>query len=232
MAALGFAARSDTFRVRALKIDGASTNVQHNVEDALVPGCSETSETTVVCPPNRLGPNELTLSTRELEQQLASMPAIAQAHVTARLPGTLQIALVERQPEVAWVVGPDVYRVAADGMVIDQGSPAGLKIVIGQVAGDAVKPGDRIDVSVIEGAKLLQERLPMDAGLNPQRIQYSAADGLAVIGDQNLIAMFGAPQDLNLKMAELQRILDLARGQKSPLAFVDLRYKTPYFRPN
>jgi hypothetical protein len=42
--------------------------------------------------------------------------------------------------------------------------------------------------------------------------------------------MFGPPQDLTLKMAELQRVLQLAQDKKSTLAFVDLRYKTPYYR--
>ena len=64
----------------------------------------------------------------------------------------------------------------------------------------------------------------------PKRIEYSPFDGLAVIGDQDFIAMFGQPHDLNVKMAELQRIVQLAQDKKTPLGFVDLRYKTPYFR--
>ena len=132
--------------------------------------------------------------------------------------------------EAAWVVGTQIFRVATDGTVIDQGSPDGLKVVIGQVAGDPVKPGDSVDMAVVRAAETLQERLPADVGVAAKRIQYSPADGLAVVGDQDFVAMFGPPQDLNLKMAELQRVLQVAKDKKTPLTFVDLRYKTPYFR--
>jgi len=33
-----------------------------------------------------------------------------------------------------------------------------------------------------------------------------------------------------LKMAELQRVVQLVKDKKTTLAFVDLRYNTPYFR--
>jgi len=87
-----------------------------------------------------------------------------------------------------------------------------------------------VDPKVIKGAEQLQSQLPGQFGIAAKRIQYSPADGLAVIGDGDLIAMFGEPADLDLKMAELQRIMQLAGDKKNALAFVDLRYKTPYYR--
>jgi cell division protein FtsQ len=179
-----------------------------------------------------LGSNELTFNSHEISQQLERTPAIKSVRIRPLLPNRLSIEVTERQPEFAWLVGSDTYRVAADGIVIDRGVADGLKLRIGQVGGEAVKPGDQVDPNVIEGAELLQDHLAADFGITPRRIQYSPSDGLAVVGDQEMIAMFGPPQDLNLKMAELQRIVELAKGQKRPLAFVDLRYKTPYFRTN
>jgi cell division septal protein FtsQ len=176
------------------------------------------------------GANELLLSPHDMEQEIMRMPAVKSAHVSARLPDRLTVTIQERAPEAAWVVGPDIFRVANDGMVIDQGSPDGLKVVIGQVAGDPVKPGDTVDPNVIKGAEQLNSELAGRNGFASQRIQYSPADGLAVVGDNGLIAMFGSPSDLGLKVAELQRIVQLAQDKKSPLTFVDLRYKTPYYR--
>lgn len=232
LAGLLFAFQSDTFRIAHIEISGASPAVLQQVEDQIVPGCLESVPGFVDCLPGMLGPNELTFNSRDAQQLLERMPAVKTARLTTLLPNRLIIQVTERQPEIAWLVGPDTYRVAADGMVIDKGPGDGLKLRIGQVGGDAVKPGDQVDADVIKGAELLQDHLASDFGITPRRIQYSPSDGLAVVGDQELIAMFGPPQDLNLKMAELQRIVELAKGQKRTLAFVDLRYKTPYFRTN
>ncbi len=230
LAGLGWAFQSDTFRVRQVTISGASPAVQQAIEDLVAPGCAESLAGPIECPAGNLGPNELTLNAGGIARQVEQLPLVKSVQVKAVLPNRLQISVVERQPEAAWLVGTETFRVASDGVVIDRGPRDGLKVVVGQVAGEAVKPGDHIDVEIIKAAELLQERLPADFGIPPKRIEYSPVDGLAVIGDQDFIAMFGPPRDLNLKMAELQRIVQLAKDKKAPLGFVDLRYKTPYFR--
>ncbi|HEX6511418.1 MAG TPA: FtsQ-type POTRA domain-containing protein [Chloroflexota bacterium] len=230
LAGLAWAFQSDTFRVADVHIGEASPPVRQAIEDLVAPGCLEDLPGSVHCPPEALGPNELTLSTTELARQMERLPLVKSASVTARLPNQLRVTVAERQPEAAWLVGTQTFRVADDGVVLDQGSAQGLKVAIGQVAGEAVKPGDKIDVQIIKAAEQLHDRLPADYGITPRRIQYSPTDGLAVIGDQDFIAMFGPPVDLNLKMAELQRIMQLAGDKKSTLGFVDLRYKTPYYR--
>jgi cell division septal protein FtsQ len=230
LAGLGWAFQSDALRVRQVEVNTTSPQVRQAVEDMVAPGCSESWPGWVECPAESLGPNELTFSAAGLQAELRAIPLVKSATVKAQLPNGLRIDVVERQPEAGWVVGSQVFRVADDGKVIDQGSASGLKVVIGQVAGDPVKTGDVIPVDVIKGAELLQEQAPAALGGPAQRIQYSTADGLSVIGDQELVAMFGPPTDLNLKLAELQRVVQLAKEKKTSLALVDLRYKTPYLR--
>jgi len=232
LAAAGWAVQSDAFRLRQVTIEGASPSVRLAIQDVVAPGCTEREAAKLQCPV--AGPNLLLLSTIDVERQIAErLPLVKSARVKATLPGSLHINVTERRPEAAWLVGTETYRVADDGTILDRiarDQREGLKVSIGQVAGEPLKPGDRVDIDIIKAAELLQERLPTEFGIAPRRIEYSPADGLAVIGDQELIAMFGPPRDLNLKMAELQRILQLAQDKKAPLAFVDLRYKTPYFR--
>ncbi|MBV9121648.1 MAG: FtsQ-type POTRA domain-containing protein [Chloroflexi bacterium] len=230
LAGLAYGLEGDLFRVRHVSIRGASAAVATSIADTLVPGCDAIAPTMVDCPESNLGPNEITLSGADIQRQLTQLPSVESASVSARLPDQLTISVVERQPEAGWIVGPDIFRVAGDGTVIDRGSPAGLKVVVGQVAGNPVKPGDRVNVEVLHGAEQLQAQLPSQFGFQTRRIQYSPSDGIAVIGDGDLIAMFGEPVDLNLKMVELQRIMQLAGDKKITLGFVDLRYKTPYFR--
>lgn len=227
---LGWAFQSDALRLREVSISGASPSVQQAIEDLVAPGCEELWPGHVECAADRLGPNELTINRGEVERQLKTVPLVKTATVKTLLPGRMEVAIAERRPEAIWLVGTETYRVADDGMVIDRGSTEGLRVSIGQVGGEPKKPGNTIDLSIIKGAELLQDRLQTDFGIPARRIQYSPEEGLAVIGDQEMIAMFGPPQDLNLKMAELQRIQQLAKEKKVSLAFVDLRYKTPYFR--
>ncbi len=234
LAAVAWAFQSDAFRMRTMTISGASSGVRLAIEDMLAPGCAELQPGQVDCASGALGVNMLTLSGTDMERQLAKqLPLVKSAQVKAQLPNRLEISIAERQPEAAWLVGTETFRIADDGVVIDRidrGSKDGLKVAIGQVAGEALKPGDHVDVEIIKAAEMLQERLPAEFGIAPKRIEYSPFDGLAVIGDQDFIAMFGPPRDLNVKMAELQRIVQLAQDKKTPLGFVDLRYKTPYFR--
>ena len=230
IAGLGWAVQSDAFRIGEVRIEGASPALQQAIEDSAAPGCPEDVPGVVECPPGALGPNELTFSADLLRRELEQMPLVKSATVKPQLPNRLDISVVERHPEAAWLVGTQTFRVADDGTVMDQGPAQGLKVAIGQVGGEAAKPGDRIPMDVIKGAELLQDQLPNKLGIAAKRIQYSPEDGLAVIGDQDMIAMFGQPQDLDLKMAELQRIVQLAKDKKVTLGFVDLRYKTPYFR--
>ncbi len=230
VAALGWAFQSDTFRVRELTITGASPSVQQAIEDALAPSCQELWPGHVECAPEHLGPSVLSLSTSDITRQLKAIPLVKTAAVKPQMPNRLEIAVTERKPEAVWLVGSDTYRVADDGVVIDRGPTEGLKVAIGQVGGEPKKPGDTVDMSIVKGAEVLQDRLPNELGIPTRRIQYSPDDGLAVIGDQDMITMFGPPEDLNVKMAELQHIVQLAKDKKATLAFVDLRYKTPYFR--
>ena len=230
LAGLGWAFATDIFRVRQVEVNASSTAVRQAVEDAIVPGCPEVAPGSVKCAEGQLGPNELTLSAAEVARQVKTIPLVKSASVTAELPDRLRIDVVERQPAAAWVVGTQIFRVADDGVVIDQGSPNGLKVVIGQVGGDPVKPGQKVPVDVIQAAELLQDQLPTTLGIPAKRIQYSPADGLAVVSDPDFVAMFGSSDNLNLKMAELQRVVQLAKDKKATLSFVDLRYKTPYFR--
>lgn len=230
----GFALQSNTFRLRHLTLTGASPEVLAQVEDSLAPGCQRQTPTGTTeqftCSGELLGPNLLTLDARQVEHQLQSIPAVQSSVARPILPNGLSVRIIPRQAVAAWVVGSDVYRVAGDGVVIGPGTPQGLKVVIGQVGGNPIHPGDKVDAQVLKGAEQLNAKLPSLFGITPTRIQYSPDSGLAVIGPRGLIAMFGPPSDLSLKMAELQRITQLAQNQKHPLTFVDLRYKTPYYR--
>ncbi|MHB8618386.1 MAG: cell division protein FtsQ/DivIB [Chloroflexota bacterium] len=233
------ALQSPRFALADVTIDGAGGPLANQIAGLIASGCTAvpaapaapaaTSSTRATC----TGPHEpsiFLINSQRIAARLQTLPAVRSAHVRVALPNHLWVTVQRRHAEAAWVVGPTVYQVAADGTIIGQGSPAGLKVVVGDISGKPVKVGGHIDVNLIQAAKELHDRLPADLGIPVDRIEYSPTEGLAVIGNQNLIAIFGSPTDLGLKMAELQRIIELAKDKHTTLGFVDLRYKTPYYR--
>jgi hypothetical protein len=72
-------------------------------------------------------PNLFRLRTDGIAERLAGLPAVVSARVEIRLPDTIVVAVVERQPRIVWVVGARRY--VADetgllfGMVDEAGNP-------------------------------------------------------------------------------------------------------------
>ena len=103
---------SPTFAVRTLDIHGATFTSDSIVRAIL--GMDDS-------------PNAFRLDTDSAAQQLARLPAVESASVQVRLPGTVEVTLVERQPKLVWDVGGRRYVVDEDGllfgMVDDAGNP-------------------------------------------------------------------------------------------------------------
>src|SRR5438552_10861756 len=71
LAAVGWAFQSDAFRMRTMTISGASSGVRLAIEDMLAPGCAELQVGRIECGGSALGTNVLTVSTADMERQLA-----------------------------------------------------------------------------------------------------------------------------------------------------------------
>jgi len=60
----------------------------------------------------------LAVDSGELEARLRELPAVADARVSARLPGTLAVEIVEKQPAATWLTPSSRLVLADDGTVI------------------------------------------------------------------------------------------------------------------
>jgi hypothetical protein len=60
----------------------------------------------------------LAVDSDELANRLESLPAVAEARVSARLPGTLRVEIVEKQPAATWLTPAARLVLAADATVI------------------------------------------------------------------------------------------------------------------
>ncbi|MDA8238664.1 MAG: FtsQ-type POTRA domain-containing protein [Chloroflexi bacterium] len=151
-------------------------------------------------------PNAFVLATDELRARLLALPAVADAHVSVGLPGTIRARVAERAPVLAWRRGRSLWLVDRDGRVLADaaapGAPAaataadGLPVVedrrasgVGQAIGEQVDPLD-LDV-----ATRLLSLTPADVGSSAPALVVAVddRDGWTVAPDvaNPWVAVFG-----------------------------------------
>ncbi|HEY5486598.1 MAG TPA: FtsQ-type POTRA domain-containing protein [Candidatus Limnocylindrales bacterium] len=73
-------------------------------------------------------PNLFRFAADRLAQQLVTLPAVETAKVDVRLPSTIVVAIVEREPRLDWVIGNRRYVVDQDGLLFGLVDDAGNAI--------------------------------------------------------------------------------------------------------
>ncbi len=73
-------------------------------------------------------PNLFRLRTDRVAQALAGLPAVESARVDVRLPDTVVVTVVERQPRLIWVIGDRRYVIDDTGLLFGQVDSAGNPI--------------------------------------------------------------------------------------------------------
>ena len=121
--------------------------------------------------------NLFSVSTDDVAAHLRSLPAIAAATVEVQLPGTLSVAVRERQPILVWTVGTNRFLVDRDGVLFatagDSPEVARLPAMSDTRGSSATLGiGGRLDGLDLDAATRLGSLHPGDVG--------SAAAGLAV----------------------------------------------------
>jgi hypothetical protein len=73
-------------------------------------------------------PNAFRIETDTAESELVQLPAVEAARVQVRLPSTVVVTLVERQPKLVWVIGDRRYVVDQEGVLFGLVDSAGNPI--------------------------------------------------------------------------------------------------------
>lgn len=146
------------------------------------------------------GTNLVTLDTAKLVARLEALPTVRDADVTAALPGTLAVQLIERRPILAWVVGErrflvdvdgriiaelaaeaELPRLRADGSVATRESGAGegrpLPLLADRrAAGAFLAVGVQLGAVELDAARRLGSLEPSDIGSSAKSLQVSIDD--------------------------------------------------------
>jgi cell division protein FtsQ len=168
---------TSAFSARHTRITGATWTPEAQVLEALA---------------IRDGENLFSLRTATLAARVLEIPAIRAASVEVALPDDVRVTLVEREPVMAWQVGPRRFLVDVSGLLFGEvpaSPPAGVRLpVIDDRRADsaALEVGSTLDPVSLDAALRLGSLVPADLG--------SAATGLELrVDDTDGFVLRGSP---------------------------------------
>ncbi len=172
-------ANSSAFTTTHIAIDGAVYTPRADVEAAVKAAT---------------GMNLFALSTRPLEEQVLTLPTVADASVSVRLPDTVAVRIVERLPILVWELGARHYLVDVEGNLfarIDAVEPPPAAVDLPRIedrrAGSVgLAIGRRLDAVDLDAARRLASLVPADVGSEATQLEV-------VVNDQNGFVVTGQP---------------------------------------
>ncbi len=166
------------------------------------------------------GYNILWVRPEQVEQALLSQPYVREARVTMGLPNRVRVHLVERQPQLAWVVGDDIYWIDNDGVVmIPRGEPRLLPALEDPEGALMVMEG-QLNPVAITAVLEMHELLP-----TVYAFQYSASLGLQFRLPSGTQVYLGGDEGLADKVALLAALQEELVLRDTQPELIDLRYK-------
>lgn len=182
--------KSGLVAVEQVRISGVSGPQAHAIEAALRSAAH--------------GMSTLDLDTSELRAAVAPFAIVRGLHASPHFPHTLVIAVTERPPVAALVVGSARTAVAADGLVLGPAVlAAGLPSVSARwqpQAGQSVREGGVLAALAVLGAA------PTALAARVSSV-YSGLHGLTVAMRNGLLVYFGDAERAHAKWLALERVL-------------------------
>lgn len=178
------------------------------------------------------GRNILAMNTNAVKGQIEGLPWVKEATVRRSFPHSVVIIVVEREPIALWKVGGTMSLVDQEGVILGPASGArDLPVIIQQLDGKVLKPGDKVSADAVNLAIRLRETLPSIMGLKAKGFEYLTSGGLVLETDQGWRARFGDSEDFDAKLAVWKAILPKAQTTCLKGSHTDLRFgERPFFR--
>lgn len=170
------------------------------------------------------------LDPHQVKQQIAQLPAVADARLFLVLPSQAVVEMAERQPEARWIANGHVFLVSRDGVILGSGDAPDLEVTLIDDTGVPLNTGDQVDASAVEMAFLLRELLS-HVGIGISAFRYSTLEGLSVEAEEGWTAKYGSADRIVEKTQELLTVLKVAREQQIAVDVIDLQpSRSPTFR--
>ena len=168
--------------------------------------------------------NVFYLNFGQLQQRVLGVPGIRDATVSYEPPNSLRLSVLERTPLLTWESGKRTAWVDDSGTIFTIGkAPSGLPIVRDSEG----KARQRLDPKLVSGMLVLFTALP---GL--RRADYADMRGLTFDDERGWKILFGAPEQINAKLAMLNALVTYLNAQKIEPEYVDVRQpERAYYKP-
>ena len=162
----------------------------------------------------------------QMEAAIAQIPNIKGARVSCRLPDQVIIEVEERQVEIVWQVGDTLYSVDAEGAVFLTTGGTDQALLIRDLDGHHLRPGEHIDSGLVEAAHKLRSLLP-----EVKALDYSRPEGLSFTDERGWRVLLGTGEDLEYKIAVLRALFQEIERKGIKVELIDLRFKgSVYYR--
>ena len=223
-------ASSDRFEVRSVRIQGNVLLSSGEIESVA----------------SVHGINIFWLNRAQVAARLNSLPLVQRVDVSATLPDTLDITVVERQPVGFWTSGDQSYLVDSEGVIlkaVDE-STAQARVCAGQpcdprlatlpsVSDTERQPlmaGSRVDAHALISTSRLESLLP-SVGIQPVAFAWSRQVGLEVSTREGWRARFDQATNLERQVSALRAVRDELTRTRTTAELIDVRFgDRPYFR--
>jgi hypothetical protein len=223
-------ASSDRFQVRSVRVQGNVLLSRAEVEGAAAV----------------TGVNVFWVDRGQVAARLRALPLIQRAEISASLPDTVEISIVERQPAAFWVSGDRSYLVDGEGVILKSvdvetqraracaGQPCDPRLAslptVAQLDGQPLNPGDRVDAGALAISGRLASLLPR-VGIEPVAFEWSRDFGLEVPTRDGWRARFDGQKNVDQQVSSLRSIRDELSRTKGSAEVIDVRFgDRPYFR--
>jgi cell division protein FtsQ len=154
----------------------------------------------------------------KIESQIATLPNVKSVYVSVALPRQVTIDVVERQPELLWQTGQEIWWIDKEGTVVPPKTEVEemLKIIDDDM--QPLEAGYKIDPTIIKGSQALRLLAP-----NVSIIRHTRAQGLIVSTPEGWPVFLGDGSEMRAKLVVLSTLLPDLREEENPPLYIDLR---------
>jgi cell division septal protein FtsQ len=172
------------------------------------------------------GVNVFWANTQAATQAIAALPDVESVQIRCGLPADCVIRLVEREALLVWRQGEAQIWIGADGTAVPARGHLPNAIVLDAVGSEALRPGDRLDATLVAAVQELERLQP-----SVRVYQYSDRYGLIFESAHGWPVRLGNGEEIAPRLALVRTLADYMSSQGIVPAFVDVRYlEAPYYQ--
>ncbi|MCL5950832.1 MAG: FtsQ-type POTRA domain-containing protein [Chloroflexi bacterium] len=173
-----------------------------------------------------VGYNVFFIDPSAIERRLAQMPEVKSAQVHTGLVNQLEIDVIEREPEMTWVVGNDSYWVDSSGIAFRARANLPDLPLVRDMDKYPVKPGGPVEPPAVAAVQALRTAWPS----GPHVLEWSLARGLAWTDEHGWKIYLGNSHEMESKIVKLRLLVSQLSSQNAKVKFIDLSKGDPFYQ--